>query len=526
MCGPGRSREQRRSFPANPGSRRGTAARGRSLARVVRSGVVGRILLVGLGGLLASCGAAPPAPFAEPTLPRSLPPLHYAVDAREPSRLVVEAVFPAGIAPEVGVDDEVEGFIDGLTVDTGGGPVPVPLAQGFWDISACFAAGCRVRYAVRLAAAAEANGDPGYAARFGEVLLAPPSTWLVRPFRDQAASARITVKTSPDAAFVTGLFPAPGGAPQSYEAELADLHEAPYSAFGRLATTSVAVPGGELTVAFAGPVPAEARARALAWVSSAADTVSAFYGRFPLPHALVLLLPEGNDDLGFARTLGNGGATILAPFGLEVSEAELAKDWIMTHEMIHLAFPNVGREHMWLEEGLATYVEPFARARRGKLAIDTVWTGLARGLPQGQPEPGDRGLDGTPTWGRRYWGGALFCLVADVAIRERTGGKKSLDDALRGILAEGGDVSRRWPLERALAVGDRATGVPVLTELHAAWAHRPVTVDLDALFARLGVHVDDAGARFDDEAPLAGLRRAMTEMPPGAQPAAIAGPAR
>jgi predicted metalloprotease with PDZ domain len=495
---------------------------------VVTSGVLCRSGWVGLCGLLVSCGgasASAPRP-AEPLIPRSLAPLTYAVDARELSRLVVEAHFPAGIAPEVGVDEEVERFVEGLTVDVGRGPVAVPFAQGFWDVSACFAAGCSVRYGVALAAAAEATGDPGYAARFGEVLLAPPSTWLVRPFRDQTATARITVKTSPDVTFVTGLFPARDGAPGAFEAELADLHEAPYSAFGPLAVTKLAVPGGELTVAFAGPLPAAARARALAWVGSAADSVSAFYGRFPVPHALVLLLPEGDDDLGFARTLGNGGATILAPFGVDVPEAELAKDWIMTHEMIHLALPNVGRSHMWLEEGLATYVEPFARARRGKLSAAAVWRGLARGLPQGQPEAGDRGLDGTPTWGRKYWGGALFCLVADVTIRERTGGKKSLDDALRGILAEGGDVSRRWPIERALAAGDRATGVPVLAELYAAWANRPVTVDLDALFARLGVRVDDEAVLFDDEAPLAQLRRAMTDSPAGTEPHAISGPAR
>ena len=41
----------------------------------------------------------------------------------------------------------------------------------------------------------------------------------------------------------------------------------------------------------------------------------------------------------------------------------------MTHEMVHLAFPSVAREHHWIEEGITTYVEPIARAETGELAV-------------------------------------------------------------------------------------------------------------------------------------------------------------
>jgi hypothetical protein len=68
--------------------------------------------------------------------------------------------------------------------------------------------------------------------------------------------------------------------------------------------------------------------------------------------------------------------------------------------------------------------------------------------------------------------------------------------------------------------------VPVLAELYAAWANRPVTVDLDALFARLGVRVDDEAVLFDDEAPLAQLRARDDRLPRGTEPHAISGPAR
>jgi len=60
----------------------------------------------------------------------------------------------------------------------------------------------------------------------------------------------------------------------------------------------------------------------------------------------------------------------------------------------------VPARHHWIEEGLATYLEPVARAQGGQLDPRVVWSELAAGLPTGLPRAGDRGLDHTPTWGR------------------------------------------------------------------------------------------------------------------------------
>ncbi len=186
--------------------------------------------------------------------------------------------------------------------------------------------------------------------------------------------------------------------------------------------------------------------------------------------------------------------------------------------MVHLGIPNLPRAHRWLEEGIATYVEPLARARAGTLTVEEVWAGLVKGLPNGLPQAGDQGLDRTHTWGRTYWGGALFCFLADLEIRERTRNRKSLDDALRGILTAGGDIAVSWPLERLLREGDRATGVPVLKELHARMGTKAEDVDLAALWRRLGVRGAGDSVSFDDKAPLAGIRRSMTAAAAGRQP--------
>jgi hypothetical protein len=134
---------------------------------------------------------------------------------------------------------------------------------------------------------------------------------------------------------------------------------------------------------------------------------------------------------------------------------------------------------------------------------------VATGLPQGLPRPGEVGLDGTESWGRTYWGGALFWLLADIEIREATGNGRGVEHALRGILGTGGDMRVAWDLERALRTGDRATGTRVLQDLHARLGSRPVKVDLEALWRRLGVVRRGRSVRLDDRAPLASIRKSI-----------------
>ncbi len=66
--------------------------------------------------------------------------------------------------------------------------------------------------------------------------------------------------------------------------------------------------------------------------------------------------------------------------------------------MVHYAFPSMLEEHHWIEEGIATYVEPIARLKAGEIGAVEVWGDLVEGPPYGLPGPGDEGLDHTQTW--------------------------------------------------------------------------------------------------------------------------------
>jgi len=191
------------------------------------------------------------------------------------------------------------------------------------------------------------------------------------------------------------------------------------------------------------------------------------------------------------------------------------EDWVVTHELLHANFPDLGRAHSWLSEGLATYLEPIIRARVGLVEETKVWRDMIDGMPQGLPQPGDRGLENTRTWGRTYWGGALFCLAADVELREKSGNRYSLDDVLLAIGKTGASDQDYWPIERVLEVAERATGSSVLSELFQRLAREPGTVDLPQLFSKLGVRARAGSVVFDEQAPLAKLRQSITARRPG-----------
>jgi hypothetical protein len=245
----------------------------------------------------------------------------------------------------------------------------------------------------------------------------------------------------------------------------------------------------------------------LAWVRSGAKGVSTYYGKFPVKHLTLTIKTQGNGNGIHGITYD--GRLINMGIGPKTTAADLHEDWVLTHEMFHLAFPDVGEEHLWMNEGLSTYLEPVARARIGILSQEEYWKELVEGLPNGLPEPGDRGLDRTHTWGRTYWGGSLFWFLADLRIREQTQNHKSLDDAMRAVLDAGGDGSVEWSVDKVSHLCDKATQTQVVSKLYAEMATSPVTPDLKEIWRRLGVRYEAGAVTFDDTAPSTAIRRAM-----------------
>lgn len=254
----------------------------------------------------------------------------------------------------------------------------------------------------------------------------------------------------------------------------------------------------------------------LGWVKNSASTVADYYGHFPVPHLTLKMRSTNGAGIRHGVTYPRNGGLILISVGRDADTAATKEDWVLVHEMIHLAFPSMEDDQHWIEEGISTYVEPVARAREGGMAVQEVWGTFVRDMPKGEPGPDDHGLDNTHTWGRTYWGGAIFCLLADVRIHERTKSHKGLEDALRGINRGGGNINEDWDIQKTLAMGDKATGTTVLRDLYQSMRDKPAPVDLDQLWTQLGIQMKDGSVAFNDKAPESNIRKAITAPPSSA----------
>src|ERR1700730_1111474 len=246
------------------------------------------------------------------------------------------------------------------------------------------------------------------------------------------------------------------------------------------------------------------------WIDRSAHIVAGYYGRFPAPLVTIRLQTMDGSGVGGGRTTNDSGLMIQMRVGREATAETLAADWVLVHEMVHLALPEVGRSHLWLAEGLAVYVEGVARAQFGNRDIADVWAEDRRSMPLGLPRPGDGGMDQHLSWGRTYWGGALYCLQADVAIREQTANRVGLQTALRAILKETGGYRAERDIDDVLRIGDSATGTRVLQDLYRQIKATALAPDLGLLWTRLGIPMDPKSQPFDDAAPLAAIRIAIT----------------
>jgi predicted metalloprotease with PDZ domain len=258
------------------------------------------------------------------------------------------------------------------------------------------------------------------------------------------------------------------------------------------------------------PVPTAA---IIEWVNRAATAVNVYLGRFPVGNLVVIVHGGGEQPVGDG--VAHGASSIEVRLGRTAQAADLNSDWVLTHEMFHLAFPTLDERYSWMMEGLSDYLEPVARAQAGQWSAKDAWLEFVQGLPQGLPGPGEGGLDGATRRERIYWGGNIYWLLVDVSIHVQTDNQHGLADALRAILDAGGNGGAQWPLERVLATGDKATGTTALRNWYEKLGPKPGEVDLNTLWKKLGVRYSAGTIDFDDTAPWAKYRATITAPPAG-----------
>src|SRR6266849_3563279 len=90
------------------------------------------------------------------------------------------------------------------------------------------------------------------------------------------------------------------------------------------------------------------QAQLVQWVKSAAEAVATYYGHYPAPRVQIRIIPVDGSGVRHGQTFGYDGGLIKIRVGDQTPAAELASDWMLTHEMVHLSFPSMADDHHWI----------------------------------------------------------------------------------------------------------------------------------------------------------------------------------
>jgi hypothetical protein len=357
-----------------------------------------------------------------------------------------------------------------------------------------------------------------------DIFLLPSAAWLFRP-RRPSRPALLRLDLGDEVAASVPWSPLPGGRPGrdfllgDSPGEWPDL-----TAFGSFELADIRVPGARIRAATLPGNPAADRQELLRWVEANARAVAAVHGRFPVPYVQVLVVPigRGGEPVPWAQVNRGGGPGVHFFVNQTYSGDTFLADWTAAHELAHLLLPFVRRSDAWLSEGFASYYQNVSRPRVGLLDPDTAWRNLHAGFRRGESSApmslraASAGMHRHGAYMRVYWSGAAIALIADVRLRQRSGGRESLDTVLGRLADCCLPSSRRWKATELLARLDALGGDGMFLAEYTRWIDSSQFPDYRAAFAALGIETLGDDLRLRPDAGARRLRDAI--MKPGGPP--------
>lgn len=348
------------------------------------------------------------------------------------------------------------------------------------------------------------------------VVVTAPSEWLWVPRLEEGESVRIELSL-PDA--VSASVPWRKIGADTYELAHSPGSSTGSAIFGPIEVMDLALGDTRLSVALVdGPDLALDRERMRRWLEVAGGDVLAVTGRFPNPDLQVVIQPvrsRGRSPVPFGYVIRDGGEAVRFFVDPERSLDDLLADWTATHEFSHLLLPYVRSREKWVSEGFASYYQNVLLARRGAYQEAEAWERLHRSFSKAadvRDPPALRDLHRRSFWETRmlvYWSGAAMALLADVRLREVSGGAESLDTVLARLQHCCLPSGRVWRAAELFETLDGLSEYPVFMDLYERLSREKGMPDLSGLYADLGIE-----ARGDDvvavgEGRLADVRRAI-----------------
>ncbi|MFT7621132.1 MAG: hypothetical protein ACI9WU_000293 [Myxococcota bacterium] len=381
---------------------------------------------------------------------------------------------------------------------------PHPVTRAGMDLGALKRGEC-ARYSVA------ALAEDGSVVVSGRSLLLPPA--LLGP------NIRGTVRFHlPPGASVVGVnvvapwLPAKGGA---LALDRATFTMTSRVAIGRVSSQRFSLLGAHVTLAVIDADYAAGAAGIRAWITAAIKAAAGLWGRFPRTRLLVLVRPSSRPGkrvfFGRAHRGGCGHVELFLP--RNALAAALIGEWVAIHELLHLGLPWI--EENWMSEGFVTYYEEVMRTRAGHLTAVQLWEELLDGFKRGAASGGtatlevaSRTMHQTRAYKRVYWGGAAIALATDVAIRQASGGKRSLDAAITQLQSDSGSAED-FNAQQVMTRLDAWLGRPLMMDTATPMLGQVTFPDLTGTLEALGVRQSDGRVILDDKAPLAHIRRAI-----------------
>jgi hypothetical protein len=362
-----------------------------------------------------------------------------------------------------------------------------------------------IHYRLNLDGFAASEGSYNSALRVGQSVMLSPECWNLKPNSAKMVTLGFRFRARDGAGIATTMTAVDG----FYGLASDEIDDDVPIAFGKFSRRDVSVPPGTIDlVVLDKPMAANLDSLAI-WVADTAHAVADYWGRFPARHAMLLVIPIEGTGIRYGRVESDHAISVMAQIGAGAKPRSLYDEWVLVHEFTHIGSPFIRDTGAWLNEGIATYVEPIVRYRAGWRTKDSVWTEWLKNMPRGLQAMGPVGLREASRAGV-YWGGGLFMLMSDVAIHEATANKLGLQDCLVSALDRGADIRAVWHTDPMLQACDEAVGGRITRDLAALHLGPGDPVDLDDLWKRLGVSMDGQGnIHYDDAAPLASIREAI-----------------
>ena len=357
-----------------------------------------------------------------------------------------------------------------------------------------------------------------------ENIVVSSASWLWRPSLKDNSEIRIRFELP------AGMQVAVPWQPLGRDGRLFRFGESPESSdaptvFGTFEYREVDVPGATLRVSMlrgdAQLANAIDNASIEEWLRTTATDVSLAYGRFPNPSPQIVVIPVGQSRRGesavpFGRVVRDGGEAVELFVDRSQPLDAYLSDWTVTHEFSHLMLPYVEPAHRWISEGFAQYYQNVLLARAGTYDPQTAWQNLYDGLERGRKsrpelspnEATDRGMRTARM--KIYWSGAAIALMADVALRERSGGEMTLDEVMGQLQTCCLPSDRTWSGPELFETLDMLADAPVFMPLYRRYADTAGFPDARPLFERLGIDIVDDKVRIMKGGELKSIRSAIT----------------